>query len=243
MRTRSWDVIYPEPGVPLLLTLLGARFRDGRNSYRMTWGELSFGADGWAFALDLFEEHYSLNLRGLWLSLFIRLPFLQRWHRAPVEMMESWGVSCRDGYICFEWGHDRRKSFDLFWRHWVQVAHDVRRIDRSWVPFVGSWEVGRDGKVEDQRHLETFPYRYLLKDGTLQERTATVYVERRIRRLNCFRRLPFGRTSYSISVTFSDEVGERSGSWKGGTIGCGYDLKPGETAAHCLKRMESERKF
>ena len=35
----------------------------------------------------------------------------------------------------------------------------------------------------------------------------------------------------------SDEVGEETGSWKGGTIGCGYNLKPGETAEECFDRM------
>ena len=46
-----------------------------------------------------------------------------------------------------------------------------------------------------------------------------------------------------MSVNFSDEVGERSGSWKGGTLGCGYDLLKNETMEQCLRRMEKERKF
>ena len=33
------------------------------------------------------------------------------------------------------------------------------------------------------------------------------------------------------------------GTWKGGCIGCNYDLKPGETAEECLKRMKKEHKF
>lgn len=32
-------------------------------------------------------------------------------------------------------------------------------------------------------------------------------------------------------------------SWKGGTIGCGYALRPNESPYECLKRMEQERKF
>ena len=47
----------------------------------------------------------------------------------------------------------------------------------------------------------------------------------------------------SINVQFSDETGERTGSWKGGTIGCGYDMLPGETAEQTLRRMEKEREF
>lgn len=47
----------------------------------------------------------------------------------------------------------------------------------------------------------------------------------------------------AIDVQFSDEVGERTGSWKGGTIGCGYNMLPGESPLDTLRRMEAERKF
>ena len=36
------------------------------------------------------------------------------------------------------------------------------------------------------------------------------------------------------------EVGEQSGSWKGGVIGTGYTMKRGETAEMTLRRMEVE---
>lgn len=53
----------------------------------------------------------------------------------------------------------------------------------------------------------------------------------------------FNRVIRSIDVEFDGEVGERTGSWKGGTIGCEYELRPNETPYECLKRMEQERKF
>ena len=46
-----------------------------------------------------------------------------------------------------------------------------------------------------------------------------------------------------IEIEFDNEVGKKKGSWKGGCIGCSYDLKPGETAEECIKRMEKEREF
>lgn len=46
-----------------------------------------------------------------------------------------------------------------------------------------------------------------------------------------------------IEIVFSDEVGSRKGSWKGGCIGCSYTLKEGETPMECIKRMEKERSF
>jgi len=50
-------------------------------------------------------------------------------------------------------------------------------------------------------------------------------------------------TKESIDVEFSGEVGERSGSWKGGCIGCSYDLRPDETMLCTLRRMEKEQSF
>ena len=47
----------------------------------------------------------------------------------------------------------------------------------------------------------------------------------------------------NIDVQFDGEVGERSGSWKGGTVGCGYDKLPHESIEQCLRRMEKEREF
>ena len=52
----------------------------------------------------------------------------------------------------------------------------------------------------------------------------------------------FEKLRTSIRVKFSDEIGEQSGSWKGGCTGCGYDLLPDETAEHCFRRMERNRK-
>jgi hypothetical protein len=49
--------------------------------------------------------------------------------------------------------------------------------------------------------------------------------------------------STTLDVKFDDEVGERSGSWKGGTIGCSYEMLPNETPEQTLRRMEKEREF
>ena len=37
--------------------------------------------------------------------------------------------------------------------------------------------------------------------------------------------------------------GERNGSWKGGVLGCGWDMLKGETPLDTLRRMERERRF
>lgn len=124
------------------------------------------------------------------------------------------------------------------WRH---MRHEVRRDDGSWAPFVGSWE--RD-KTLDARESLQYPYRYVLDNGQVQERTATVHVERRAWRPRCLRWTSLiEKVRTSIDVEFSDEVGERTGSWKGGTTGCGWGLLPNESPEQALRRMEKCRKF
>lgn len=126
---------------------------------------------------------------------------------------------------------------------WRFMRHEVRRPDGSWVLSGDSRKLGEPDKP-DGREVLTFPYRYFLKNGTIQDRIATVTVERRAWRPRCLRWtniIEMVRTV--IDVKFSDEVGERSGSWKGGCTGCSYELRKNETPEQCLRRMELERKF
>jgi hypothetical protein len=231
-------VVVPER-MPWPVRLLGGRWKDGRRSYRMRWGDLNIGRRGAAVDLCLFEEGHSLHLRALWIDTFIKLPFLRRWRREPHEIMESWGFSLDPEMgLHLHWGR-HTKVLTMPWRNWVQSAHDVLRADGSWAPYAATW---RD-EEPDGRHIEKHPYRYVLRSGEVQNREASIYVERRTRKLKALRWLPFGRTSHSIDVAFSEEVGERTGSWKGGCVGCGYTLRPGETPREALYRMQEERKF
>lgn len=88
-----------------------------------------------------------------------------------------------------------------------------------------------------------WPYRYVLKSGEVQERTATIHIVRMEWRARWYPIIWRRKVRTCIDVQFSDEVGEGAGSWKGGCIGCGYDMLPGESAADCLFRMERELKF
>ena len=53
----------------------------------------------------------------------------------------------------------------------------------------------------------------------------------------------FARKRNYLEIQFDREVGKRKGEWKGGCIGCSYDLLPNETDLECIRRMERERKF
>ncbi len=203
-----------------------------------------------SLGLCLFESGYCLDVFGFLISL----PFMDRWAYEPHEIMEEWRVMYSERAFWFHWGK-AYKAFHMPW-DFTFISHEVRRADGSWVPFVGCWETGNPihntngvlvfegGKEPDGRHEETFTYHYTLRSGEVQERTATVYAERREWRQKWLKWCPlFARKRQSISVNFDGEVGERTGSWKGGTIGCGWDLKPRETLGQALRRMEREREF
>ena len=148
---------------------------------------------------------------------------------------------------------------DPWWRRWLHFAfpwelnwyqteilsHDLAKV--VWkenvhckCKFLDSWDIR---KASEKMESRDYRYRYVLNNGESQERTATVHVTRMEWRARWWPIFRQRKVSTSIAVQFSDEVGEGTGSWKGGCTGCGYDLLPGETPEQCLRRMEVERKF
>jgi hypothetical protein len=144
------------------------------------------------------------------------------------------------------WGNDTGRSRDPTRRWHIPMPWAWTHVRHSYY-----WPDGRlhhhAGRAEWERPAETllsFPYTYALKSGVVQQRIATVNGEEREWRLHWLPWLPWPRKVHrSINVQFSDEVGEKSGSWKGGCVGCSADWLPGESLEQALRRMERERKF
>lgn len=195
--------------------------------------------------------HFSLGFTLIFFSVFLQLRFLPR--RKPVDqILDKWGVSL-DG--------DSFSSVHLNWGHHCKIVHlpwaltffrkSVLARDGTWLHELApsrqddlrNWKEFRES-VEINGYRERHPYTYTLRNGTVQERIATVSVEEWEFRRRWLLWTPWlAQVRRSIEVNFSDEVGERSGSWKGGTIGCGYEMKSGETLLDTLRRMECERVF
>lgn len=130
------------------------------------------------------------------------------------------------------------KSFDFPWAYKFYKRQIL--LKTGWHTEQKGDNLWDDEKWKDKIKKESYPYIYTLKSGETQERVATISEEKRTWKrwfgLNSM-------TRHDIEVKFSGEVGERTGSWKGGVIGCSYAIKNGETAFETLKRMEKERKF
>jgi len=153
---------------------------------------------------------------------------------------------------------------------WVWVRTSILKKDGTWQDDTKKNRFDFYSKEwEEQVWKEEYPFTYILKKGTVQERIATVKVEEREWRWKILYWLPFPKmVRKTIDIDFSyggafereilfekkgfpiknldkytGEVGERTGSWKGGTLGCGYTMLPGETPLQTLRRMEKERTF
>ena len=156
----------------------------------------------------------------------------------------KYGFSIFMDSIHLNW-RTRCRVIDLPWA-WAHVRTTHLKPDGS-VFF--HEETGRCDWQERTKRLatvsETHPYHYLLlPSGDVQKRTATIRGEEREWRMLWFKWLPWpSKIHRTINVEFSDEVGERSGSWKGGVTGCGYEWRHGETMLQSLRRMERERRF
>lgn len=226
--------------------------------HRFKWGEMYFSGDCYSrfeicFQRDQIFEH----------DLFcVKLPFFKLYiHRNKPKELENdydnnqafmygfYFYGTRMGELKIGWGKEKdKKSVYLqmpwSWDWWSRevLDYDFNTVHKETKKDRRDYFANYDKVQEIKKSVsKEYPYRYVLKNGTIQDRIATVFVERLTWKMKWF---PFIKKVHtSIDVAFDGEVGERTGSWKGGTIGCGYDLLPNETPEPCLRRMERERKF
>ena len=141
----------------------------------------------------------------------------------------------------------KTKHISLPWSlEWVRTSYMLEN---------GEWVHDRKGnrgknidyhsdEFKESLFTEKHGYLYTLNNGQCQERDAKVTIVEREWRPIWFRWTPiFSKKRRVIEIEFDREVGERTGSWKGGCIGCSWEIFPNETPLMALRRMERVRKF
>lgn len=244
---------------------LGQKTEGRRGMVRRRWQRPSVGFTVYGGDSNLdFSFHFCFFLFGIYLTLERILPKnfqfqykSKNYGLLPCERSFSFYYNERAIWLQL-WDNEDDYSAKQTWINKMHVFHFP--WDRSWVRTSRllkngewfhetykkrlPWKEAQQIKEKLGIWEETYPYKYVLKSGEVQERTATVTVDEMEWRFRWFKWLPlFRKIRKSISIRFSGEVGEETGSWKGGTTGCGYDLLPNETPEQCLRRMEKERKF
>ena len=194
--------------------------------------EITKGFD-FCFKLSQYHETRTLIFSIVYFTFFLSLP-----NREPKNQDGwdySWGIYWFESTLNFNWGAFHKCWFAPW--SWEHVRHEVLYPEGMKKPTV-SWDIS-DGRI-----IEVHPYTYKLKNGGKQNVQATIYVEEREWRWKWFTWSPFPKlVQKSININFDGEVGERAGTWKGGTVGCGYDMLKNENMSETLKRMERERVF
>lgn len=259
-------------GIEMITTLRRATgFRwFGRSRYgweaRFAWGEVT-GSWGLGLGLRLGDEDSALHVHLGWPNIYFTLPGVRpsrqgRWGFSLFERSIHWDwgrkgefdiEGGRGGIIHLPWDLDHHRTSYLLadgtWRH--ETAAKQRAVNRAGED---AWRAYHDEcwAARDQRWSEEHPYRHVLSRpsergepaGAVQEVVATITVSEREWRQRWLRWTRLGRmVRRGIDVEFSDEVGSRAGSWKGGTVGCSYEMLPGEAPVDTLRRMERERSF
>lgn len=221
--------------IPIILRALLCWGIQG-DSYRFRWGEFS---PKWGLALgySVYHDQAHILIHLLWGALYIKAPMAITQRPGTEDWNASYGFTFFERSIHLNW-RNRCKVVYLPW-DWTHVRHTYLNADGS----VHHDALRGEYSAPDETKT-TYPYRYALRNGTVQHREATINGEEREWRWRWFTWSPWPRRIHrTINVDFSDEVGERTGSWKGGTLGCGYEWRHGETQEQALRRMERERKF
>lgn len=221
----------------------------------------------WAFGRKARSFHFKLVFgdydRGL--QLIAGFPFLFDLYLSfpqAVRVKKSWetGIAIHNQALwiypaswCNEWNSQDpwyrcAKAFhfpwELEWRRTELLSHDLKQV--LWSEDYGRRDrlianSARDAaqNLASRRYL----YRYTLRSGQLQITWANVYPERRYYRARWWPLIPRKYVDTSINVQFDKEIGEGVNTYKGGVIGTGEDMLPGETCELTLLRMEATRKF
>ncbi len=206
----------------------------------------------------------SLRLSFVWFTIIVWLPPILRpqrskvypssWDAATVTRLgrnwywdvkvREYGFSYSDGFVQIHYGIcpgdsslDQTWCKHLPWTQWRQIAHRLYNADGSLAGDVADlpwdqWPTIRDGVR--RAHFAVTDY-----DGA--RIAVDTYVEERERRLGTgwFRWLGHiapKRQCRSLNISFRSEVGPEKGSWKGGMMGHGIDMLPGETQEQAFRR-------
>jgi len=203
-------------------------WRINKDSVDFKWG---YFAPKFGFELVInrgtyFDQYYAINICIVWGTFQIKLPIKTSLPEGCD--MPRYGVEVHNNTVWFHFGG----HYDASWGQMIK--------ERGWNWDIPFFTLEFDGREELSPKL-TYPYSYKLSSGEVQKLNATCQKEQWKWHRKWF---PFlTKTRTCIDIEFDNEVGEGSGSWKGGVIGCSYDLLPGESVEECLRRMEKERIF
>lgn len=209
------------------------------------WGQFCLGTKTFGFRYDVQDEcdyppMFTIQIPFIF-SIYYRLKRRKPETNDFRQKNISYGFYYFDDNLVLCLGEKKKyieMPWALQWRSTELLDFDRKTIFK---------ETPKDrGKFDEfyrlkQNLVKPYPFQYILKNGEIQNRVAKICIERRIWSMNWFRWIK--KISTTISIEFNGEVGEETGSWKGGCTGCSYDLLDNETPEQSLRRLENEKNY
>jgi hypothetical protein len=185
-----------------------------------------------------------------------------KWDAATVERLgrdyywdidpRSYGFSVNDGHFNIYYGRtggsscdssiEQRWSCFLPWTQWRHVRHSFYGLQGEHPhDEPQTSRIGDDWEARKAREATVPTAKFAFDDFDGERIVATTKIEEREWRfgtgwfkwLSWFRRAKVRR---SLDMSFSSETGPEKGSWKGGTVGTGIDMLPGELHEAAFRR-------
>lgn len=204
-----------------LLRIFGANYQ----------GEIAYARVGLSGLMGVIEFPSDWHdYRRAWVRIglgFITLAFSFPWSKVVPDQGQCSGP---------EYGF--KFHSDMLWIYFGKST-GCSKDSRKYLAINMPWQ-WRHAGTETAEPAEQHNYHYVLRNWEVQRRIATIQAEK-TKWIRYW--IPWVKKSRYIKVDFDGEVGERTGSWKGGCTGCGYEIRRKETPVECLRRMERERKF
>ena len=198
-----------------------------------------------------FDPHPELHISILGLHFMFRMPWAhKKWDEECIP--PCYGIQIHDATLWIHYGGKGNWNGGSKYWAWDIPFFTQVHMDNKWTVETADGMVPTSSLIPDDGKYHYYAesdkiikhtYNYTDKyDGAVIK--ATYWVEHREwrRKWLTWCKLFTLERNY-IEIEFAEEVGKRKGSWKGGCLGCSYNLKKGETPEECIKRMEKEREF
>ncbi len=186
--------------------------------------------------------------------------FPKSWDEATVKRLgrnwywqcdnRRWGFSIHDNYFQLFYGRqsddstlEKRKSWHFPWSEWTIVRRSLFHGDGTH-HFTENFVKGRS--VVDWKEMSEIKKKIVKQtvdimdyDGT--RLVAMLHIDELewVRGVRSFAWLKYifkPKIRRSLQIEFSEEVGNRKGSWKGGLMGTSIDMLPGEDSFQAFRR-------
>lgn len=191
-----------------------------------------------------YDDGACLRLHALGRTLIVEVPSLFRRGREYGAVLFEDAVHFSFGPQTMDSATTRSKCWFVPWLNWRHVRHSVYGLNGEHVATRGTRPWGDWFEVEKACPSVSFDF----DDYDGERISVRTHIEEREWRLGtgwCKWLSLFAcpKIRRTLDLDFSKETGPKKGSWKGGTVGHGIEMRPGELHESAFRRYCAEHRM